>query len=377
MIELQSDELIFSFPELLAQLRGRVRAWVDDRLQSATNEEKDMLPSAREEVHRTFAACLPRMTAAVSFQRTLRLPDNGKDYPTPLGLGRFPLYPVDDFPGVPEAWQQRGGIMLPLHKTEALWLNFYADYPMALRIGTGGYCAVSGAAWAAALLPEPQNYLVLGSQPWLDGFHDGPEIVRQFTARPEGQGLHSPHALSGEDRWGGLQLQSVPLRPEEFWRQSLKAALHTRWDELMTPVRHRPLQSAVMSGGAPEWTTRVGGKIRLRIVPDPYGIPAWDTSLSSRCFAHLCLAEDWQRLTGIRPPQKPPTAADYRAAGVSWSDLEGGKSPDQGDSILSELISAEVQNSRSPIPGAPSSSPFGSRSVVRLNPDLRQKVREF
>ena len=110
MIELQSDELIFAFP-----------------LESATTDEKNLLPSSREEIHRAFAICLPRISAAVSFQRTLRLPDTGQDYPMPLGLGRFSLYPVDDFRGVPAAWQQRGGVMLPLYPTEALWLGFYSD----------------------------------------------------------------------------------------------------------------------------------------------------------------------------------------------------------------------------------------------------------
>ncbi len=377
MIEIQSDELIFSFPELLAPLKARVRAWVDERLESATNDEKNMLPSGREEVHRMFGACLTKISATVSFQRTLRLPDNGKDYPMPLGLGRFPLYPVDEFPTLPEAWQQRGGIMMPLHPTEALWLSFYADYPMALRVGSGGFCAVSGLPWASALVANPQNYVVLGTQPWLDGFHVGADVVRQFVAHPVGQGLQAPHALSGEERWSGLRLQAVPLRPEEFWRQSLKPTLHARWDELMTPIRHRAGGPGTTNSANPDWTFKAGGKIRLKIVPDPFSIPAWETSLSSRCFAHLCLAEDWQRLTGIRPPQKPPTAADYRAAGVTWSDLEGGKPTEEKDSLLAELISASINGSRTPFPGTNSNPPLPPRSVVRLNPNLRQAVREF
>jgi len=377
VIELQSDELIFSFSELQAQLKERVRGWVDDRLGSATNDEKDMLPSGREETHRTFAACLKPISATVSFQRTLRMPDNGKDYPMPLGLGRFPLYAVDEFANLPEAWKQRGGIMLPLHPTEALWLSFYADYPMALRISSGGFCAVSGAPSASAMVAEPQNYVVLGTQPWLDGFHAGPDVVRQFVGLPLRQGLLAPHALSGEDRWSGLQLQAVPLRPDEFWRQHLKPALHARWDELMTPIHLRTVPSPTMDSAASERTFKSGGKIRLKIAPDPFGISHWDISRSSRCFAHLCLADDWQRVTGIRPPQKPPTAADYRAAGVTWSDLEGGNLAEDKESLLAEVISASVKGTELPFPGGNSQSPMTPRSVVRLNPTLRQSVREF
>jgi hypothetical protein len=42
---------------------------------------------------------------AVSFQRTLRIPDDGRTYPLPPGLGRFPIYRVADFPDrVPPEW---------------------------------------------------------------------------------------------------------------------------------------------------------------------------------------------------------------------------------------------------------------------------------
>ena len=374
MIELQSDELIFAFPELLEQLRARIRAWVDERLESATTDEKNLLPSSREEIHRAFAICLPRISAAVSFQRTLRLPDTGQDYPMPLGLGRFSLYPVDDFRGVPAAWQQRGGVMLPLYPTEALWLGFYSDYPMALRIGAGGHCAVSGAPWTSGLSAAPQNYLVLGTQPWLDGFHAGPEIVRQFVAKPLGQGLLGVHALSPEERWGGLQLQAVPIRAEEFWRQSLKATVSYRWNELMTPIRHRGTPPLPDGGAPPEWTVKVGGKIRLKIMEDPYGLPAWDPTLSSRCFAHLCLATDWQRLTGIRPPQKPPTAADFTAAGLPWTDSTLGVLRPPGSTAQPFANAQILESLRQEESGYAEVAP---RNIVRLNPDLRQVVREF
>jgi len=34
---------------------------------------------------------------AITFQRTLRIPDDGKTYPLPASLGTFPLRPIDDF----------------------------------------------------------------------------------------------------------------------------------------------------------------------------------------------------------------------------------------------------------------------------------------
>jgi hypothetical protein len=34
---------------------------------------------------------------SISFLRTLRIPDDGKTYPLPPGLGRFPVRRVDDY----------------------------------------------------------------------------------------------------------------------------------------------------------------------------------------------------------------------------------------------------------------------------------------
>ncbi len=56
MITLEGDELVFRFPE----------------------------------VHKDA-------TCSISFQRTLRIPDDGKDYPLPPGLDRFPLRHLDDY----------------------------------------------------------------------------------------------------------------------------------------------------------------------------------------------------------------------------------------------------------------------------------------
>ena len=58
MIELIQDQLVFAFPEL----------------------------------H-------PHAKLRIDFQRTLRIPDDGRDYALPPGLGRFPLRHIDDFAG--------------------------------------------------------------------------------------------------------------------------------------------------------------------------------------------------------------------------------------------------------------------------------------
>ena len=43
----------------------------------------------------------------ISFQRTLRIPDDGRVYPLPPGLGAFQIQKVDDFKdSLPDQWQK-------------------------------------------------------------------------------------------------------------------------------------------------------------------------------------------------------------------------------------------------------------------------------
>ena len=47
----------------------------------------------------------------VDFQRTLRIPDDNREYPLPPGLGSFPLEHVDDYTArAPKSWQRHGGV---------------------------------------------------------------------------------------------------------------------------------------------------------------------------------------------------------------------------------------------------------------------------
>ena len=72
----------------------------------------------------SFSEIHPEARFTINFQRTLRIPDDGKNYPLPPGLGSFPLKHVDDFSEtVPSSWIEHGGVMLPMYQSEALWLN--------------------------------------------------------------------------------------------------------------------------------------------------------------------------------------------------------------------------------------------------------------
>ena len=83
---------------------------------------------------------------SVSFQRTLRIPEDGRTYPLPPGLGSFPIRRVADFADrVPASWREHGGVFIPMYQREALWLSFNAaDWrPNAVKIGIGKVNAIS------------------------------------------------------------------------------------------------------------------------------------------------------------------------------------------------------------------------------------------
>jgi len=58
-------------------------------------------------------------SAAISFQRTLRIPEDGKSYPLPPSFGYFPVHKIDDFiDKVPEEWKKHGGVFMPMYQRE-------------------------------------------------------------------------------------------------------------------------------------------------------------------------------------------------------------------------------------------------------------------
>ena len=94
----------------------------------------------------SFPEVHPHAKLRLEFQRTLRIPDDGRNYPLPPGLGCFPLRHVDDFAErVPDVWREHGGVMFPMFQAEAMWLLFRPDhdpergvgYPFALKVATG------------------------------------------------------------------------------------------------------------------------------------------------------------------------------------------------------------------------------------------------
>jgi len=340
MIELKSDALVVSFPE------------------------KPFQPVLR-----------------IDFQRTLRIPDDGKDYPLPPGLGRYPLRHIDDYGSrVPGTWLRRGGVLLPMWQAEALWLNFDSEhipsrpstYPFAIKVATGKVNAVTGESWNRGLSRNPQDYLVVPGQPWLDGYCVEKGMIRQFVAMPLGEGFSVEEQVTGEAEFGGMQIEIFPMKPEVFDRRFPVVRERARGVYLSKSMVGMAACAAAPMGLAP------GGRMRQEIYEDPFSIHDWDTEHSSRCFIHLVNSTTWRAITGQAPPTKPPTARDYTRAGFPWFDYYDAElTAVRGSKILGELKSVNeklIEKRQEPLRDNESEKVL---NVVNLRSGLaRHQVRE-
>ena len=252
----------------------------------------------------------PRASCSISFLRTLRIPDDNRSYPLPPGLSPFPLDHVDDYADrVPEDWRRHGGVFLPMHQAEAMWIDFESRYPMAVKIAAGKINAVTGEEWSNALSDEPsQDYLVLPDQPWLDGFYAGEGLIRQFVAMPLGEGFTAEEQLTGAAEHGGVQIVVYPMRVSVYERFRSRGPMAHETDHLVS----------VMACALPSMGLAPGGLMEQEIYEDEHGIDAWDTSTRSRCFVHLLNSLQYLHVTGSEPPTRPPSAREYTEAGLPW-----------------------------------------------------------
>jgi hypothetical protein len=251
---------------------------------------------------------------SVEFQRTLRIPERGV-HPLPPGLGRFPLRRVEDYPDTaPAEWLARGGVMLPIYQREAMWLSFDSSEPAALQVGVGKVCAVSGLPWIDHLIGDPQNYVALPTQPWLDGINAGDGFIRQFVAVPLGSGATVEGQVTGEETHGGVQLRAVGLT------EAALAAWHAA--QIVDAVCcDEDVVSCCAMADEPGMGLGAGGRMRQEVYADDRPLADYDGSGARRVFVHLCSAAQWTAITGEVPPPTPVDRDAYVEAGLPWFDL--------------------------------------------------------
>ena len=292
-----------------------------------------------------FTHVHPDAILEVEFQRTLRMPDDGKEYGLPPGRGCFPLKAVDELkPGrAPEAWTKRGGVVLPMHRTEAMWINFRSPsgYLFLVKIASGKVNAVTGKPWSEAPDFADQDFLELPKQRWLDGFNTGKDprgadVIRQFVAvgLDEDADFTVEKQVTGEAEHGGVQILVYPIRATAWEQRKPRFQPRTRGGlECFTAASYASScasmgfsRSAALSV-RPDMGLAAGAKIRQKIVSSDIPADEWDLTQKAKCFVALANAMSWMHLTGQQPPTVAPTAADYAAAGLPFWDYQpAGKS---------------------------------------------------
>lgn len=257
---------------------------------------------------------------SLSFQRTLRIPDDDNQYPLPPGLGQFPIMRVADYlDRVPQNWRERGGFFIPMYQREALWINFRGRSwrPNAVKIGIGRINAISGKAWEDDLLPYEEDYLVCPPQPWLDGINAGDGFIRQFVAMPLGMGYTVEAQLTATEEFGGIQIIVYEPKPGKFPDQPPQGY---RWGTRAGFAASFPPPAPRAAGGA-EMGLGAGGRMKQKIYPDRHGYDTWDMANYGRVDVHIVNSMMFRELTGKEPPTTPITAKLYGKYGYPWYDL--------------------------------------------------------
>lgn len=341
MIELKRDRLLFSFP--------------------------DVHPDAKLEI---------------GFQRTFRIPDDGKTYPLPPGFGFFPVCHVDDHArGVDPDWLEHGGVMLPMYQSEAMWLYFMpravnrraTSYPFAIKVAAGKINAVTGTGWSDGLGGHPQDYMVAPRQPWLDGFCVEKGLIRQFVAMPLGAGYSAEEQLTAKAEHGGLQVVVYPMKREVFERRFPEVDYV---DSYCMACEELPCERSVRRAGGPMGLAP-GGRMKQEIYEDPFDLDDWDLDQKSRCFVHIANSLVWREITGRQPPTTPPTAKEYAAAKLPWFDYYSDAPALEGSKKLAGLKSvADMAKDKGDVP-LPENESVTPETVIKLRKNLgKDEVRQ-
>ena len=335
-----------------------------------------MIELLNDRLQVTFPGAHPDARLGVTLHRTLRIPDDGRDYPLPPSLGPFPLRHVDDFgERVPEAWRRHGGVLLPMYQAEAMWLSFEAParYPIAVQVATGKVDALTGAPWRDALTLDPQNFLQVPGQPWLDGYVVEKGTIRQFVAMPLGSGYSAEEQITGRAELGGIQLRFVPLKREVWERE--EELRRTRPAE-----GNAPYPAAYVAAPAPmmaDMGLAPGGRMTQEVYVSHRPLSDWDEARASRCFVHLANSLVWRAITGAEPPTTPVTAEEYARRRMPWFDwYDASGEAVAAQKALAGLKSvAELGKAKGDVP-LPENASVEVERVVRYGDRRGEEVRE-
>lgn len=323
----------------------------------------------------------------ISFHRTLRIPEDGKNYPLPAGLGRLPLHRVEDYANsVPKKWLQEGGYFVPLYQKEALFLEFEGPkwHPTIAKVCVGRVNAISGKIYSESISSNPQDYVVIPSQKWLDGINSGTGLVRQFVAMPLGQGYTIESQITDEEKHGGFQIVVFDAVDERFPDRDPAIDERIRYIEMMArkkkskPLTLNSSPSPCLSevsfsiGRSPvtEMGIAAGGNIKQVIQPDTYGADTWSKECRRGITIHLVNSLVYKAITGNEPPPSPITAQQYEKAKIPWySHYDETVTPVKPPSVFKRILGVMAIEKRRGI------SEKQSDTSIEINDELIRSIK--
>jgi hypothetical protein len=221
------------------------------------------------------------------------------------------VHRVDRFPDkVPSSWRRQDAVFVPLYQREALWLGFDGRWwhPNALTVAAGGVNVITGQPATETPSSQPQDYLVVPDQPWLDGFHLEAGVVRQFVAAPLG--------------WSATVAEQLASDDQSALRFRVFDAVPGRFPERAPPEPDRIMEGAPMAmAGGLEMGFAAGGRIVQKLYTDEYGVESWQREPLADLIAYVVNSEAYEDITGQPPPPTPVSADDYSRAGLPWFEL--------------------------------------------------------
>ena len=328
----------------------------------------------------------------ISFNRTLRIPEDGEQYDLPSGFGRLPILRVEDVADrVPAKWRKEGGLIIPLYQCEALFLELSgANWrPTIAKVAVGRINAINGKPHDFELKKGRQDYVVIPVQRWLDGINAGKGIVRQFVAMPLGQGYTVEAQVTDEETHGGFQIAVFDPKEDRFWesiatlqrRSSLRGStdLHLEGVLKSQPTGQFDSQGPHQKQkNTFEMGIAAGGSIRQQIFEDEYGIDTWDPDVLGSLNIHIVNSEIYKELTGRSAPSSPITAKAYAQRQIPWyKHYEESRWSVSVPSIFKKLLTVgQIDKGRGAI--AKSDVSFESAHVIAVKtPTLAERVNEL
>lgn len=321
----------------------------------------------------------------ISFNRTLRIPEDGKDYPLPAGLGRFPIHRVEDYADkVPSEWLKEGGFFIPLYQKEALFIEFHGVewHPTIAKVNVGKINAITGKTYSENLSSLEQDYLVIPDQKWLDGIASGQGTVKQFVAMPLGQGYTIEAQITDEEKFGGFQIVGYQakegrfperdpavderIRQEEENRKNWSAGLLLSSPTFsLSALQKSQLPSENLSMGI-----AAGGSIKQQILPDIHGVDIWDRNKKRSITIHLVNSQAYKMITGKEAPPSPVTLEQYKKAKIPWySHYDESIVPVKPPSVFKRILSIAALDAKR---GKKSGQ---ARQSVKITPELIQTIQ--